>query len=135
MNSAVPGFTTSMKTRPLIIAKLEEFIRNKLIKVYSSRLTNEMKTFIWRNGRPQAMKGYNDDLIMALAIACWVRDTALQVNARDLNYQKAFVDAIYTTKTTMNTQIRGQQGYKKDNIFDKMSEAEQIYSQHKWILK
>ena len=81
------------------------------------------------------MKGYNDDLIMALAIACWVRDTALQVNARDLNYQKAFVDAIYTATTTMNTQIKGQDGYKKDSIFDKMSEAEKLYEQHKWIIK
>jgi hypothetical protein len=134
-NSAVPGFTTSMKTRPLIIAKLEEFIRNKLIKVYSSRTINEMKTFIWRNGRPQAMKGYNDDLIMALAIACWVRDTAIQGSARDLNYQKAFLAAIKTSKTTMNTQIKGQDGYKKDNLFDKMSEAEQLYSQYKWIIK
>ena len=124
-----------MKTRPLIIAKLEEFIRNKLIKVYSSRLANEMKTFIWRNGKPQAMKSYNDDLIMALAIACWVRDTAIQTSARDLNYQKAFVNAIITTKTTMNTQIKGQEGYKKDNIFDKMSEAKDIYDQYKWIIK
>ena len=124
-----------MKTRPLIVAKLEEFIRNKLITIYSSRTINEMKTFIWRNGKPQAMKGYNDDLIMALAIACWVRDTALQVNARDLNYQKAFVSAIYTTKTTMNTQIKGQQGYKRNEIFDKMTEAEKMYQQYKWIIK
>ena len=134
-NSAVPGFTTSMKTRPLIVAKLEEFIRNKLITIYSSRTTNEMKTFIWRNGKPQAMKGYNDDLIMALAIGCWVRDTALQVNARDLNYQKAFVSAIYTTKTTMNTQIKGQTGYKRNELFDKMSEADKLYQQYKWIIK
>jgi hypothetical protein len=134
-NNAVPGFTTSMKTRPLIIAKLEEFIRNKLIKVYSSRTVNEMKTFIWRNGKPQAMKGYNDDLIMALAIACWIRDTAIQNSSRDLNYQKAFVDAIYITKTTMNTQIKGQEGYKKDSIFDKMSEAKELYDQHNWIIK
>lgn len=133
--SAVPGFSTTMKTRPLIIAKLEEFIRNKLIKIYSTRTINEMKTFIWRNGKPQAMKGYNDDLVMALAIACWVRDTALQSNARELNYQKAFVDAIITTKTTMNTQIKGQQGYKKNEIFDKLSEADQLYSQYKWIIK
>ena len=133
--SAIAGFTTSMKTRPLIIAKLEEFIRNKLITIYSSRTVNEMKTFIWRNGRPQAMKGYNDDLIMALAIACWVRDTALQASARDLNYQKAFVNSIITTKTTMNTQIKGQAGYKKDEIFDKMKDAEELYSQHKWIIK
>ena len=135
INSAVPGFSTTMKTRPLIIAKLEEFIRNKLIKVYSSRTLNEMKTFIWRNGKPQAMKGYHDDLIMALAIACWVRDTALQVNGRELNYQKAFIEAIYTTKTSMNTQIKGQEGYKKDNIFDKMNQAEDLYSQYKWIIK
>jgi len=134
-NSAVAGFTTTMKTRPLIVAKLEEFVRNKLIKVYSSRLANEMKTFIWKNGKPQAMKGYNDDLIMALAIACWVRDTALQSSARDLNYQKAFVDAIITTKTTMNTKISGQHGYKKDSVFEKMSEAEQLYAQYKWIIK
>jgi len=81
------------------------------------------------------MKGYNDDLIMALAIACWVRDTALQSSARDLNYQKAFIDAIYTTKTTMNTQIKGQDGYKKDNIFDKIDESKKLYDQFNWIIK
>ena len=134
-NSAVPGFTTSMKTRPLIVAKLEEFIRNKLITIYSSRTTTEMKTFIWRNGKPQAMRGYNDDLIMALAIGCWVRDTAIQSNARDLDYQKAFASAIITSKTTMNTQIKGQHGYKKNEIFDKMTEAEKMYKQYKWIIK
>jgi len=134
-NSAVPGFTTSMKTRPLIVAKLEEFIRNKLIKIYSSRTVNEMKTFIWKNGKPQAMKSYHDDLIMALAIGCWVRDTALQANARDLNYQRAFVDAIITSKTTLNTRISGQEGYKKDNVFDKMNESKQMYDQFKWIIK
>ena len=133
--SAVAGFTTSMKTRPLIVAKLEEFIRNKLIKVYSTRTVNEFKTFIWRNGRPQAMKSYNDDLIMALAIACWVRDTAIQANARDLNYQKAFVDAIYTVKTTMNTQIKGQEGYKPNNTTDIISEAQSYWDQYKWIIK
>ena len=95
-----------MKTRPLIIAKLEEFIRNKLIKIYSTRVVSEFKTFIWSHGKPQAMKGYHDDLIMALAICCWVRDTALQANARELNYQMAFSNAIITSKTTMNTQIK-----------------------------
>jgi len=45
------------------------------------------------------------------------------------------VDAIVTSKTTMNTQVKGQHGYKTDNIFDKMSEAEKIYNQYKWIIK
>jgi hypothetical protein len=135
ITNSVPGFSTSMKTRPLIIAKLEEFIRNKLIKIYSTRTVNEMRTFIWNNGKPQAMRGYNDDLVMALAIACWIRDTAIQANARDLNYQKAFVDAIITSKTTFNTQIKGQQGYKRNELFDKMTEAEKLYSQYSWIIK
>jgi hypothetical protein len=135
ITNSVPGFSTSMKTRPLIIAKLEEFIRNKLIKIYSTRTVNEMRTFIWNNGKPQAMRGYNDDLVMALAIACWIRDTAIQANARDLNYQKAFADAIITSKTTFNTQIKGQRGYKKNEIFDKMTEAQKLYSQYSWIIK
>jgi hypothetical protein len=136
MNSAIAGFSTTSKTRPLIVAKLEEFIRNKLIKVYSTRLVGEMKTFIWKNGKPQAMKGYHDDLIMALAIACWVRDNALQNCARDLNYQKAFVDSIITTRTTMNTRISGQHGYRRDNALDKQTdEARSLYEQYKWIIK
>ena len=81
------------------------------------------------------MKGYNDDLIMALAIACWVRDTALQVNARDLNYQKAFVDAIITSRTTFDANIKGQLGYKKDSALDSIIEAENIYNEYMWIIK
>ena len=42
-SGTVAGFTTSSKTRPLIVAKLEEFIRNKLITIYSNRLYNEFK--------------------------------------------------------------------------------------------
>ena len=83
-SSVVPGFTTSQKTRPLIIAKFEEFIRNKVLTIYSQRLANELDTFIWKNGRPEAQRSYNDDLIMAAAIGCWVRDTALIENKRAL---------------------------------------------------
>ena len=64
-NNTVMGFSMTSKTRPLVVAKLEEFVRNKLVTVYSTRLLNEMETFIWHNGKPQAMKKYNDDLIMA----------------------------------------------------------------------
>ena len=75
------------------------------------------------------MKGYNDDLIMALAIGCWVRDTAIQTNARDLNYQKAFVDSIITTNTTFNTRVKGQQGYKDDSGLQFLEKAGGIIEQ------
>jgi hypothetical protein len=35
----------------------------------------------------------------------------------------------------MNTQIKGQIGYKKQESFDKLNEAKSIYDQYKWIIK
>ena len=135
-NSAVPGFTTSTKTRPLIVAKLEEFIRNKLIKVYSVRFSNELRTFIWHNGKPQAMRGYNDDLTMALAIACWVRDTALTVNQREVEYKKACLSSITQVNTKVNTTIPGMQGYnKKEALDEKMFKAKEDYYKYSWLIK
>ena len=84
-NNTIAGFTTSQKSRPIIIAKLEEFIRNKLVKINSSRFVNELKTFIWNNGKPQAMRAYNDDLVLALAICCWVKIRFLKKMKEMLN--------------------------------------------------
>jgi len=133
--NAIGGFTTSQKTRPLIIAKLEEFVRNELIKVNSSRLFNEMKTFIWNHGRPEAMRSYNDDLIMACAIGCWIRDTALIENKRNIEYSKAFLDTMLSAKTTINTTIKGMQGHESDTIFEKTEKAKKEYEEYSWLYK
>jgi len=130
-SGTVAGFTTSMKTRPLIIAKLEEFIRNKLITLRSTRLVGEFKTFIWYNGRPEAMRGYNDDLTLSLAIACWVKDTALTTNKRAMEYNKAFLNSMTTSRTTINTAISGMDGYKEVRKDDKIAEHEEF----SWLYK
>ena len=136
MSNSVPGFTTSSKTRPLIIAKLEEFIRNKLITIYSSRTLNEMTTFIWNNGKPQSMRGYNDDLIIALAIACWVKDTALEVNQKDVQYKKAFLGSLSKANSQLNTTIPGMHGYKGKSATDRArKQHEKIVHQFPWIFK
>jgi hypothetical protein len=119
---AVMGFTTSTKTRPLIVAKLEEYVRNKLINLHSPRVFHELKTFIWHNGKPQAMRSYNDDLVMSLAIACWVRDTALSENEKDMAYKKAMIGGLMKSTTTMNTQIKGQKFY--NETFEQKHEEE-----------
>jgi|TARA_Y100000310_G_scaffold302190_1_gene339283 hypothetical protein len=111
-SNAIPGFTTSSKTRPLIVAKMEEFMRNKLIKINSNRLLSEMKTFIWHNGRPEAMRSYNDDLVMAFAIGCWVRDTVIVESQKGLEYSKQFLSSISTDNTTMSTTIPGMREHK-----------------------
>ena len=132
-SNAVAGFTTSMKTRPIIIAKMEEFIRNKLIIIHSSRMLDEMKTFIWKNGRPEAMRSYNDDLVMACAVACWVRDTALVVNKRDLEYNKVFLSSMIKNDTTLNTTINGMHGYKNKSLSDTMKEHDKNYKDYPWL--
>ena len=130
-NSAVMGFSMTSKTRPLVIAKLEEFVRNKLVTIYSTRTYNEMKTFVWHSGRPQAMRGYNDDLVMAFAIGCWVKDIAFEVNQKDMEYKKAFLNCMKKSDTIINTRIRGQHGY-KEIIKD---DEKRKYLDHIWLLK
>jgi hypothetical protein len=131
---AIMGFTTSTKTRPLIVAKLEEYVRNKLINIHSSRVFNELKTFIWHNGKPQAMRSYNDDLVMSLAIACWVRDTALTENEKDMAYKKAMIGGLMKSTTTMNTQIKGQDFY-KETFLEKHEEEIKKTKEFFWIYK
>ena len=77
------------------------------------RLANEIKTFVWHNGRPQGMRSYNDDLVIATAIGCWVRDTAMTVNKRELEYKKAMIRGMLVTKKTLETKIDGMHGYKQ----------------------
>jgi len=130
--NGVPGFTTTMKTRPLVVAKLDEFMRNKVVKINSLRTMNEIDTFIWNNGRPEAQRGYNDDLIMSLAIGCWVRDTAVINNQRNLEYSKAFLGAISTNRSTINTSINGMIGYEYKQ---KVHKEQELAKQFGWLMK
>jgi hypothetical protein len=98
------------------------------------RLFNEFKTFIWNNGKPQAMRTYHDDLVMSLAIGCWVRDTALAAGTRNVNHKKACLDSIIFTSRRINTQIPGQIGYEKD-ILQKAHQSVNEQKQFIWLLK
>jgi hypothetical protein len=90
----VAGFSTTSKTRPLIISKLDDYFRDKSVVVRSTRLIDELFTFIFLNGRAEAMKGYNDDLVMAFAIGLWVRDTALRLRQQGINLTKQAISGI-----------------------------------------
>jgi hypothetical protein len=67
----IPGFNANGVRLPMI-ANLERSIRENTIKIRSVRLTSEMKTFVYKNGRPDHMEGKHDDLLMALGMALWV---------------------------------------------------------------
>jgi hypothetical protein len=97
--SQTPGFTMSMRTRPMVIGKFQEYISDKSVTVQSKRLLQEMRTFIWKNGRAEAQSGYNDDLIMSFGIGLYVRDTALKFRQHGLDIAKAALGAISKTQT------------------------------------
>jgi hypothetical protein len=90
----VPGFTMSSRTRPMVISKFQESISDKGVTFYSKRLLEEMRTFIWRNGRPEAQQGYNDDLVMSFAIGQYMRDTAFKFKQHGVDLTKSMLNSI-----------------------------------------
>jgi hypothetical protein len=114
----VAGFSTTAKTRPLIISSLDSYIQNKDILIRSVRLVDELFTFIWNGGRAEAMKGYNDDLTMALAIGLWVRNTALRLKQEGIDLTKNMLnsshiakhDAVYTQNSIKQNPYEMQVG-------------------------
>lgn len=90
----VPGFTTTMKTRPLIVSRLEMYFRERSIEVRSARLVNELRTFIWNGNKPEALPKYHDDLVMSFSIGMWVRDTALKLRQQGVDITKSLINNI-----------------------------------------
>jgi hypothetical protein len=102
-NIGKAGFTTSKESRDKILANFEDALRNNALKTYSQRLYAELKTFIWNGNKITAMKGYNDDLIMSLAIGCWLSlNSSSKYNANQI--QQA--DAILKGMSINNTDVK-----------------------------
>jgi|TARA_R110002126_G_scaffold11550_12_gene51725 hypothetical protein len=98
-SNMTPGFTNSSKTRPLVIAKLQESINDKSAVIHSKRMLDELKVFVWRNNRAEAQSGYNDDLVMAWGIAMYVRETAFRIQRGNSELARSVWDNVTATST------------------------------------
>lgn len=98
----LPGWTSGPKSRDEIIAKLEAVLRKQTIRLPSKRLVNELKTFIWKNNKAQAMKGYNDDLVMALAIGVNLYETSGRPQYSHEEIAKGMLAGMSTRGSQMN---------------------------------
>ena len=96
----VPGFSMNERTRPLAVEKMRNFIENKIVNIKSLRLLEELRVFIWKNGKSQAMQSYNDDLVMAFAIAMYLRETSLKFKTTADNLTYAALNAFTRTQDT-----------------------------------
>jgi len=87
----IPGINFNNK-RVQIVSSYEEAIRHEF-KIYSSRLYNEMNTFVYINGRPDHQKGQHDDLIMAIAMATYVGESSFANLTKVTEHTKAMIDS------------------------------------------
>jgi len=94
----VPGFSMTSRTRPLVISKLDTYMRERVPIIRSKRLIDELFTFIWNGSRAEAQQGYNDDLTISFSTSLWVRDTALKLRQQGIDLNKRALE--FTSKNS-----------------------------------
>ena len=128
----VPGFTMSMRTRPLVIAKMIEYIREKSVTIQSKRLMQEMRVFVWKNGKPQAQDRYNDDLIISCATALYVRDTALKLRQQGMDLARAQLSS-FSNLNAQNKAVMKNVAYQRENPY--LTKTAYGEEDIRWLLK
>ena len=93
----IPGLNFNSK-RVQIVASFEEALRHNFI-VRSSRLINELNTFVYINGRPDHIKGQHDDLIMAMAMAIYVGESSFTQLEKVTEQTKAMMESWMVNET------------------------------------
>lgn len=101
-SAEIAGFNTNGKTRSTILAKLEEVLRNRQLISYSSRFYEELKVFTWNTGRAEARSGFNDDLVMSLAIGSWILEGASDYSKASSGLNDAMLTAMSRNQRTYN---------------------------------
>lgn len=71
------GFTTSAKSRPVLMAKLVDTITSNKLEIKCPRLRYEFLHFVYNDkGKAEAETGFHDDMIFALGLALMGEDQA-----------------------------------------------------------
>lgn len=108
------GWTTSPKTKPLMIDKLAEYIREMYIGIYDELIISELFTYIIEdNGSTNAQYGCHDDTVMALAVLLQVL-----LEGRNENYEPEIVKNKKVRKILNNEIV--------DDLFEKKIEKDEI---------
>ena len=127
----VPGFNVG-NTRLQLVSELEEHIRENKTIIRSQRMISELRTFVYKSGRPDHMEGYHDDIIMAYAMCIFVIQTSFKklkllenqtkamldswvnVSSSSVNTQPTYTNPFYTNTPTYNPQQTNNNGNPND---------------------
>ena len=114
----VPGFSMTSRTRPLVISKLDMYMRERTPIIHSKRLIDELFVFIWNGSRAEAQRGYNDDLVMSFSTGLWVRDTALKLRQQGMDLTRSALSHIGKSSTGVySNRTAGQDPWKQKDRF------------------
>lgn len=97
----LPGFHTS-NVRFQMIAKFVELLKNNSLRIRSKRVINELDTWIFRNGRPDHMDGFHDDLLTCLSMIVYVMEYSLLRNEQQKKKDTAILGAWFMNNKKPN---------------------------------
>jgi len=133
----IPGLNFNSK-RVQIVAAFEEALRHNFI-VRSSRLVNELGTFVYINGRPDHQKGQHDDLIMAMAMAIYVGETSFAELEKVTEQTKAMMESwmvnetpVKNTSNDFNPGVPVMPGGINQHRMNR-SATKEDYQNHSWL--
>ena len=132
----IPGINFNNK-RVQIIASFEEVMRHDF-KIYSTRLYNEMNTFIYISGRPDHQKGHHDDLIMSIAMATYVAESSFSNLTKVTEHTKAMLDSwSVNSNQSVTKQIEFNPvmpyGGERTNQFSNSNVSREEYAKFGWL--
>lgn len=145
----LPGFPTNQKTRVQILTKLEELVRNGQLRTYSQRLYDQLQAFVWHGNKPMASKDSYDDLIMSLAIGCWLVEGGSALNQQQVELAYAMLKStgvsrrdqsempgnIGDARPLVNPQIMGFNSHNVHRPRHASQVGQHDHSDFNWLLK
>ena len=112
-NGVYRGLHTSPANKKLMVDEFINLLERNIIKIYGKRTIEELKVFIWHNGKPQASPGYNDDLVLTIMFFAYILKYG-SINVSDfgvINKEK-----IVSTKKDMSFDLKK---YEASDIIEK----------------
>lgn len=129
------GFTNSTRTRPVMLDALRQRIIDKVIRIRSKRLSAELHSFVWKNGKAQAAKGHHDDLVLPTAIGVFLRDTAISFQTQGMSMQRAVLGGIRKTESVSPIYSSRNRSNMNTNPFMYRDPKTGIYEDISWLVR
>jgi len=104
----LPGFRTNAVRAQMLDNFRSELYYNNL-RIRSLRVINELDTWVWKNGRPDHMKGFHDDSLTCLAMGLFVMKFYMFKKLRDAEKDRKI---LHSWKSSNSIKGRGDDRYK-----------------------